>query len=62
MYDIGIQVAIIKDIIDVYFPIKVSQNIQDSIDANGYKYWQTIRFTLNFSRLNLVDFVVSSAQ
>jgi hypothetical protein len=60
MYDVGIQFALIRNVIDIYIPIKVSQNIQDAFDANGLSFGQTIRFTLNLSGLNLEDFAVNS--
>ena len=62
MYDVGIQLAIVKDVVDIYIPIKICKAMQDQFDANGYKYLQTIRFTLNINHLNLSDILVNFAR
>ena len=61
MSEIGIQLSLIKNVVDVYIPIKVCKAMQDALDINGYKYLQTIRFTININHLNLSDMLVNVA-
>jgi hypothetical protein len=52
MYDAGVQVTLVKNFCDVYFPLIISQQIKDYNDANDVKFGNMIRFTLNLEHYN----------
>ncbi len=55
MYDVGIEIRILKDVCSIYFPINYSKEIKDTYNANPEvfgNYWKRIRFELNISKLN----------
>lgn len=62
MYDVGIQLSVIRNLLDIYFPLNMSKEMQDALDINGYTYLQTIRFTLNLSGFNLTEMAINSAR
>lgn len=51
LWDLGINVPIIKDIVDVYIPILYSKDIKKTLELNNVKGWETIRFTINIHKL-----------
>jgi hypothetical protein len=51
-YDAGIQLSIINNIFDIYFPVLMSKQIQDVNTLNNIKYAQTIRFTFNLDKID----------
>jgi hypothetical protein len=51
-YDAGIQISIINNIFDIYFPLLMSKEIKDSNTLNKVKYAQTIRFTLALDKID----------
>ncbi|MDY0160031.1 MAG: hypothetical protein RBR64_01710, partial [Bacteroidales bacterium] len=55
-WEVGIEIQIIKDISSIYFPVLVSQNINDTNELYFDNYWQKIRFTLYLNRLNIFDY------
>lgn len=52
LYNAGVSVPIVANIVEVYFPLLISQGFQDYITANDIKYKEIIRFKLNFNMLN----------
>ena len=54
MYDAGIRLSFYKEIAQIYFPVLMSEEISNSYDQGGYAYLQRIRFTINFSKINLL--------
>lgn len=52
LYDAGVALTIRKGVFEIFFPLLISKDMQDYKKANGLKYPETIRFTLN---LNLVN-------
>lgn len=52
IYNAGLKVAVINNFIDVYFPVLLSQDIQNYYDAVGLGYGNQIRFTFNIGRFN----------
>ncbi|MFZ9847042.1 MAG: M1 family metallopeptidase [Flavobacteriales bacterium] len=54
MYDAGIRLSVYKDIAQVFFPVLMSEEIRNPYDQDGYAYLQRIRFTINFSKINLL--------
>ena len=54
MYDAGIRLSLYKEIAQVFFPVLMSEEISNSYDQGGYAYLQRIRFTINFSKINLL--------
>ncbi|MEO6883864.1 MAG: M1 family metallopeptidase [Bacteroidia bacterium] len=57
LYDIGIDLPIAKNIFEIYFPLFYSQDIKNEITANNLKYFQTVRFTLNFNLMNPLNII-----
>lgn len=54
LYDTGIMWALLPDVVHIYFPVFVSQEFRNEWDANGIKYPNRIRFTLNLNNANPV--------
>lgn len=56
LYTSGVYVWLVKDAVEVYFPVPVSvftaEKIQNEIAINNTKYWQLIRFMINFNEIN----------
>ena len=52
LYDAGVCISIKKNVFEVYFPLLICKDFQDYKDANGIKYPETIRFTLNLNLIN----------
>ncbi|MGZ4061101.1 MAG: M1 family metallopeptidase, partial [Bacteroidia bacterium] len=57
LYDAGVCISLRKNMFEIYFPILISQDFKDYKTANGLKYQETIRFTLNLNLLNPFDLV-----
>lgn len=51
-YNAGICFSLAKNVIDVYFPLLLSEEIKKYQDANKIKYKEQIRFVFNIARLN----------
>ena len=54
LYDTGIKVTLYKEIAQIYFPILMSEDISKSYEQAGHAYLQRVRFTINFSKINLL--------
>lgn len=52
VFDAGLSIPVINDVCEIYFPIVASSDIRESIKMTTPKYYQQIRFTFNFSKLN----------
>lgn len=48
-YECGISIAIVRDKLEIYFPIYASKDIWDYNNKITEKYFQKVRFLLNFS-------------
>lgn len=57
LYNAGVSLTILKNICEIYFPILLSNDFESYKEANGLKYSETIRFTLNINLLNPFDFL-----
>jgi len=58
LYDAGLNLSIVKNMIEIYFPLAMSDDIHDYLfKFQGYNYVQTIRFTLNLNMLNPMELV-----
>lgn len=57
LFDAGVCISLPKNIFEIYFPMFISQDFQNYKDANGLKYYETIRFILNLNLLNPFDFI-----
>jgi hypothetical protein len=57
VYNAGVQVMLIRNICDVFFPVVYSKSIKDYYDANELGYGNMIRFTLYIERLNPLSFI-----
>ncbi len=47
LWDAGLNITLIEDYVDLYFPLLYSRDIKDNLQLNGYKWYQTFRFTFN---------------
>lgn len=56
LYTSGLYIWLIKDAVEVYFPVLSSvftaEDIKNEITINDVKYWQLIRFMINFNEIN----------
>jgi hypothetical protein len=63
LYDAGIYLPLIPNIIDIYFPLLMSKDIMDVFNSNNQnvtgfnKYMRMIRFTFNIHKLNPFEMV-----
>ena len=55
IYDAGVYVAIVPDMIEVYLPLLYSPSIQTEITTNGLEWYDLIRFQIAFDKLNLFE-------
>ena len=57
-YDVGLQVSIINNIFDIYFPLAISKEMEETFKLNSNnKYYEKIRFTLKLDELNPFNYV-----
>jgi hypothetical protein len=52
VFDAGVEVFIIRDIFEIYFPIAMSSDLRTYADGAYENYWQKIRFVLNMQKLD----------
>ncbi|NND95186.1 MAG: M1 family metallopeptidase [Flavobacteriales bacterium] len=52
IYEGGVKVSLIRNIVDFYFPLIVSEDLDEYLEASTGNYWQKIRFTFNIEKLN----------
>jgi hypothetical protein len=57
LWDAGLNIALWKDILEVYFPIAYSKYINDKLELNGIDFYNRIRFTLNIHKLVPKNFI-----
>jgi len=57
LYDAGVCLSFRKNIFEIYFPLLISKDFENYKKANGIKYPETIRFTLNLNLINPFDLV-----
>lgn len=57
LYEAGIDLCVVKDIFEVYFPVLLCSDIKQNLDINNVKYAEQIRFTLNINLLNPFNFI-----
>ena len=51
-YNAGVQLTIIKNIFEIYFPLVMSKDIKETNDLNKLNYWQTIRYTFSLEKID----------
>jgi len=51
-WEMGAKLSIVKDVFEIYFPITMSDPLQDYSDEVNSNYWNQIRFTLYLNKLN----------
>ncbi len=57
LYDAGVCLSLPKKIFEIYFPLLICQDFKNYKTANGLKYQETIRFTLNLNLINPFDLI-----
>jgi hypothetical protein len=57
LWDAGINLTVIKEIIDIYIPIIYSNDIKRAIELNNISRINTIRFTINIHKLVLRNLI-----
>ena len=57
LYNAGVSFSVKKNIFEIYFPLLLSQDFKNYIQANNLKYIETVRFILNLNLLNPFDFI-----
>jgi len=62
LYDAGIDISLIKNIFDIYFPLVMSPEIHDYLYmTRQFNYLETIRFTLNLKLANPFELIKNIA-
>jgi hypothetical protein len=51
LWDAGLNLTIVKDVIEVYVPLLYSTDIKQALSLNGVKWYQAVRFTFNIHKL-----------
>ncbi|MBA3681263.1 MAG: M1 family metallopeptidase [Bacteroidetes bacterium] len=51
LWDLGLNIPIVKDLIDVYIPLVYSNDIKTTMKLNNVKGINTVRFTINIHKL-----------
>lgn len=59
LYDAGICLSLRKNILEVYFPILISKDLETYKKVNNITYPETIRFTLNINLINPFQLIES---
>jgi hypothetical protein len=57
LYNAGVCLSLRKNVFEIYFPLLISKDFQDYKKANGIRYEETIRFTLNLNLINPFDLI-----
>lgn len=57
LYDAGIDLSIVKNIFEVYFPLVLCPDFKTTLETNNVKYSERIRFTLNINLMNPINFI-----
>lgn len=57
LYNAGLCLSLSDNLMEVYFPLLLSKDLQDYKDAADLKYMETVRFTLNLNLLNPFDII-----
>ena len=51
LWDIGLNIPVIKDLVDIYIPLVYSNDIKTTMKLNNVKGINTVRFTINIHKL-----------
>ncbi len=51
-YDAGVYLSLPKKIFEIYFPLLLCNDFKTQVTSDGWKYIETIRFTLNLNLIN----------
>ncbi len=60
LYDVGINICLWKNILDIYIPLAYSSDIKKALEVNNKAFFDTIRFTLNLHHIKPKTFISSS--
>ena len=61
LYNVGLDISIWKNIIDIYIPIAYSKDIKTALQANNKGgFFDTVRFTLNLHNLSPRNFITNN--
>jgi len=52
MYELGIELYAIPNVIAIYFPLTYSKEIDEEFKTNGIDFWGSVRFEFNLNKLN----------
>ena len=55
LYDAGLNLSLVRNIFEIYFPVVMSSDMKDVLKLNNITYGKTIRFTLNLNLLNPIQ-------
>jgi hypothetical protein len=61
LFDWGINLNILEDRLNFYFPLGYSADIKSGVDANGWNFFQRMKFTFRLEKMNpkkLVDKII----
>lgn len=55
--DAGVYLSLIPEVVEVYMPLLYTQNVQRQINANGWKFYDLIRFQFDIDRINPIQYI-----
>lgn len=60
LWDAGLNVTLVKDMVDVYLPLLYSNDIKETLTLNNVSFMNTIRFTFNIHKLKPKEMLINS--
>jgi hypothetical protein len=61
LYNVGLDICLWKDMIEIYIPFTYSKDIRTALEANNKgNFFDTIRFTLNLHNINARNIITNS--
>lgn len=52
LYNAGINLSVIRNVVEIYVPLILSKDLKDNIKLNNFDFVNMIRFSINFNSLN----------
>jgi hypothetical protein len=57
LWDAGLNITLVKDILEVYVPLAYSTDIRETLDLNNIAFVNRIRFTFNMHKIVAKDLI-----
>lgn len=60
LYDVGVNITVWKNVLDIYIPFLYSQDIKNALSANNKSFFDGIRFTFNMQNLKPKNLILNN--